>query len=263
MPRIILLAGVGTTLAAALACSARPETPLTAAAARNDAAGIRRLLAASPPPDGGHGALVAAARSGALDALTLLLDAGVEVDRRDARGNQWTPLQHAVHRRAADAARVLLEYGADPNGSAAPGSLTPLLMAAPDPDPAIVQLLLAYGADPRLGGRHGETPLSQAVSGGALSDIDRPLFGGCRRDTVRALVSHDRTLRVAHDATGLEAVWWARFHGCEEVLDLIGERPTTPGQTIVGVAGIVHAHLRRTPQDAPAPTPATAAPSPR
>jgi ankyrin repeat protein len=139
--------------------------------------------------------------------MTALLDAGADVDGRDRRSSEWTPLQHAIHRRETDAVSLLLERGADPDGSASPGSLTPLLMAAPDPDPAIVKLLLAYVANPRIGGEYGDTPLSQAVSGGALSDIDRPLFGGCRTSTVRALVTYDRTLRVPHTATGLQAIW--------------------------------------------------------
>lgn len=262
----MLLVAMGTALIAAAACNAKPDTPLAAAAAGNDAGEVRRLLAAGHLPDDRGDALtplIRAARSGAVEAMTTLLDAGANVDGRDRRSNQWTPLQHAIHRRETDAVSLLLERGADPNGSASPGSLTPLLMAAPDPDPAIVKLLLAYGANPRIGGDHGETPLSQAVAGGALSDIDRPLFGGCRPATVRALVTHDRTLRVPHSATGLEAIWWARFHGCEEVLELIGERRTKPGQTIVGVVGILRAHLRQTPRDAPAPMPATDARSPR
>jgi ankyrin repeat protein len=256
MRRFMLLAAMGAAVIAAAACRPRPDTRLAAAAAGNDAGEVRRLLAAGHVPDDrgdGLTPLIWAARSGAVEAMTVLLDAGATVDGRDGRSNQWTPLQHAIHRRETDAISLLLERGANPNGSAAPGSLTPLLMAAPDPDPAVVKLLLAYGANPRIGGEGGKTPLTQAVSGGALSDIDRPLFGGCRLATVRALVTHDRTLRVLHNAPGLQAIWWARFHGCEAVLELIGERPTKPGQTIVGVVGIAHEYLRRKPRDVPAP----------
>jgi ankyrin repeat protein len=263
MRPVALLVGLATSLAAAGACMPRPPTPLAAAAAANDVPEVRRLMAAGLPDDDAHDALNAAARGGALDTLTLLLDAGVEADRRDTHANDWTPLQHAIHKQESGAARVLLEYGADPNGSSAPGSPTPLLMAADDPDPTIVKLLLAYGANPRTARAHGDTPLGRAVSGGALSDIDRPLFGGCRPATVRALVTHDRALRVPHDPAGMQAIWWARFHGCKEVLELIGERPTKPGQTIVGAVGLLHDHFRRRPQDAQAPTPATDAPSPR
>ena len=110
-----------------------------------------------------------------------------------------------------------------------------------------------------------------------MTDIDRPLLGGCRRATVGALMAHDPALRVARNAAGLQAIWWARFHGCEEVLQLIGERPTQPGQTIVSLGGILHQHVqevepaveRRVEEargkqpDAPTPTPSKAVPSPR
>jgi Ankyrin repeats (3 copies) len=265
MHRVMLLVGMGTALLAT-GCSATPTTPLAAAAAGDDGDEIRRLLAAGHEPDERTEAwtpLIWAARTGALTALAALLDAGAEIDRPGRDRSHWTPLQHAIHRREPHAARLLLERGANPNASAAPGSLTPLLMAADDLDPTTVKLLLDHGADPRVGGEYGDTPLSRAVSGGALSDIDRPLFGGCRPATVRALLAHDPTLRVTHNAAGLEAIWWARFHGCEEVLRLIGEQPTKPGQTIVSGIGILRQELRETRQDGSAPTPATGDPSQR
>ena len=63
--------------------------------------------------------------------------------------------------------------------------------------------------------------LSEAVSGGALSDIDRPLFGGCHPATVRVLKEHDPKVDMPDTIAGWNALWWARFHGCQEVLDLV------------------------------------------
>ena len=256
--RCAALLGMGAAILAA-GCADTPGTPLAVAAARNNADEIRRLLAEGQTPNERAGAwtpLIWAARSGALSAVATLLDAGAEIDRPDRASSQWTPLQHAIHRQERHVARLLLDRGANPNASAAPGSLTPLLMAADDPDPTTVTLLLDYGADPHVGGEWGDTPLSRAVSGGALSDIDRPLFGGCRPATVRALLAYDPTLRVTHNAAGLEALWWARFHGCVDVLQLIGERPTKPGQTVVSGVGILRQELREIPRGGPAPTPA-------
>ena len=227
MNRFMLLVGMGTALMAASACQDQPDTPLTAAAARNDVEELGRLLAAGHSPHDSGDALtplIWAARAGAIEAMTALLDAGAAVDARGRSTSQWTPLQHAIHRRETSAARLLLERGADPNASASPGSLTPLLMAAADPDATMVKLLLTTGANPRLGGEHGETPLTQAVSGGALSDIDRPLLGGCRLATVRALLEHDPGLRIPDTYAGRSAIWWARFHGCAEVLTMVGAR---------------------------------------
>ncbi len=276
MRHFMLSLGMGTSLLAVSACSAPPKGPLAAAAVTNAADVVRRLLADGHAPDesgdDGITPLMWAARSGASQSMTVLLDAGADANARD-HNNRWTPLLHAVHKQRPQAVRLLLERGADAN--AAPGGLTPLLMAAADTDPSTVEALLEYGANPRAEGPGGATPLTQAVSGGAMTDIDRPLFGGCRRATVNALMTHDPTLRVARTAVGLQAIWWARFHGCAEVLQLIGEQPTRRGQTAVSLGGVLHQRLRELepaverradqvpgkPPDAPTSTPARDAPS--
>lgn len=246
MRHFMLLLGMGTSLLASSACSTPPKGPLASAAITNAADVVRRLLAAGHPPDesgdDGITPLMWAARYGATQSMAVLLDAGADANARD-KNNEWTPLLHAVHKQRPQAVRLLLERGADAN-AAAPRGVTPLLMAAVDTEPSTVQALLEYGANPRAQGPGGTTPLTQAVSGGAMSDIDRPLLGGCRRATVNALMTHDPTLRVARTAAGLQAIWWARFHGCAEVLQLIGEQPTKPGQTIVNLGGVLRQHVR-------------------
>jgi hypothetical protein len=244
MRHCMLLLGIGTSLLASSACATPPKGPLAAAAVTN-AADVVGLLAAGHPPD-------------------------------EAGDDGITPLMWAARSGATHSMTALLDAGADANADA-PGGVTPLLMAAADRDPATVQALLEYGANPRAEGPGGTTPLTQAVSGGALTDIDRPLLGGCRRATVSALMTHDPTLRVARTAAGLQAIWWARFHGCAEVLQMIGEQPTKPGQTIVSLGGVLHQHVReiepaverRADQlrgkqpDPPTPTRARDVPSPR
>jgi ankyrin repeat protein len=239
MHRFLLFVGMGTALIATGACSGPPPTPLGAAALQNDPGAIRRLLAGGHPPDesgeSGITALMWAARAGALDAITALLDAGADVNARD-RNNRWTPLLHAIHKQQELAVSLLLERGADPD-AAAPGGLTPLIMAADDPHPDMVVALLAYGADPRVEGVGGRTALTQALSGGAFTDIDRPLLGGCRPATVKALLAHDPALTVPKTAAGRQALWWVRFHDCEDVLAMTGEPRLGPGYQIVsGVA---------------------------
>ena len=226
MHRFLLLLGLGAALLAAGACGQRPETPLTQAAARNDVPALRHLL------DDGHKAdegdswtpLIWAARSGSVDAINVLLDSGADVNLPGSTGDNWdaTPLQHAILQRQAAAAQVLLDRGADLN-LGGPGSLTPLFLAAGDTDPAILKLLLAHGADPTVEDENGATPLSRAVSAGTLHGPDRPMFGGCRVETVRALIAHDPGLRLKRNSAWNDAIWWARFQRCEDVLRLIGE----------------------------------------
>ncbi len=99
MRRLMLCVGAGFGLIAANACTASPTTPLAVAAAANDVVAVRRLLAAGHLPDetptGDAGPvrgtadatltpLMWAARRGAVDAMTALVDAGARVDARDS-----------------------------------------------------------------------------------------------------------------------------------------------------------------------------------
>jgi hypothetical protein len=83
---------------------------------------------------------------------------------------------------------------------------------------SFVRLLLAHGARPREDGSNGSKVLAAAASGGALRDIDRPLFGGCRTETVRELLAHDPGLRIG---SYREMLVFARLNGCGEVLKLL------------------------------------------
>src|SRR5262245_44645805 len=197
MQRFILLLGLGAALLVAGACDRQPPD--------------------SP--------LIQAARTGSLDTIKLLLDFGADVNLLGPTGDDWdaTPLQHAILARQSDAVRLLLDRGADPNRVAGPNAPAPLLLAAGDTDPTFVNLLLAHGADPAIEGESGVTPLSRAVSAGTINGPDRPMFGGCRVETVRALLAHDPTFRVKQNSAGKNALWWARFQMCRDVLKLIGE----------------------------------------
>jgi ankyrin repeat protein len=230
MHRFMLHLGIGISMIAASACSAEPTLPLAVAAARNATDLLRTLLSQNHDPDerdaNGVTPLMWAARSGSTEAMTILLDGGADPGVRDVV-NGWTALFHAIHRRQAGAVRLLLDRGVDPDRPAR--MLRPLAMAAADRDPTILELLLAHGADPSARGIGGSTALSVAVSGGSLTDLDRPLLGGCNPATVRALLKHDPTLRLPDSIAGREALWWARFHGCADVLKMIQGNSTTQG----------------------------------
>ncbi len=169
--------------------------------------------------------LIQAARTGSLDTIKVLLDAGADVNLPGPTGDGWdaTPLQHAILARQSGAVRLLLDRGADPNRVGSPNAPAPLLLAADDTDPTFVNLLLAHGADAAIEDENGVTPLARAVAAGTLHGPDRPMFGGCRVETVRALLAHDPGLRLKRNSAGNNAIWWARLQRCGDVLTLIGE----------------------------------------
>jgi ankyrin repeat protein len=243
MRHFLFFAGMGLGLLGS-ACVPRPASKLAEAAGRNDTETLQALLsAAHPSEDELHAVLVWAARHGAPDAIALLIAAGADVNRADISGNRWSPLQHAVHTQQPRAVEALLASGAKPD-AAAPGGATALFMAADSLDPTIVTLLLEAGANPRVVGPGGRTPLTQAVSGGALWDVtDRPLLGGCRPATVRALLAAAPDLRLPDTPAGHQALWWARMHDCEDVIALVGANPTVPGQKAVAAVGIIREQL--------------------
>src|SRR5215467_3144400 len=82
----------------------------------------------APEPTRGLRPLSGAARTGALNLMTALIDAGADPNLRDAGGNYWVPLMHAVHKHQSAAVRLLLDRGALPDGPP-PLSFTPLMMS--------------------------------------------------------------------------------------------------------------------------------------
>jgi len=220
--------------------------------------GLALLVSACGGEPEGITPLMSAGRKGDLAAMTSSLDAGADIDERDTN-NRFTALLHAIHSQQPAAARLLLARGADPNT----GYMPPLAMAALGRDGSLVEALIEYGADVYVRGPRGASPLSMAVSGGAMTDVDVPIFGSCHPATVRAFMTYDPTLRIGRGPSAMEALWWARFHGCDDVIAMIGEAPTKPGQTLIAFAGIVHDRLRGRPRDDPRPTRAIADPAPR
>jgi ankyrin repeat protein len=175
-----------------------------------------------PPP---ANPLIEAARNGSLDTIRHLLDSGADVNLAGPTGDDWdaTALQHAILARQPAAVRLLLDRGADPNRVVSQNAPTPLLLAAGDTDPTFVKLLLAHEADPTIEDDSGVTPLARAVSAGSIHGPDRPMFGGCRVETVRALIEHNPKLRLKRNSARDDAIWWAHVQRCSEVLKLVGE----------------------------------------
>ena len=228
-------------------CAGATPSRLGAAAAANRPDDVRRLLAGGESVDqygpGGTTPLIDAARANAVDPMAVLLDAGADPNRRDARSTRWTALMHAIHTHHAEAARLLLDRGTDPNipsvlipREAEPehrhGGL-PLLMAVMDGDPAFVSLLLAHGANPRADGHDGAVVLAVAVSGQSADETDAPpvVFavtmlqvasrGGCHREAVRALLTRDPNLKLGHAYRPASQARIVGHWNCADLLALV------------------------------------------
>ena len=158
-------------------------TPLLFAARLGDLDAARLLLAAGAHVNvttpAGTTALVVAAHSGHGALAALLLKNGADPNAADAG---YTALHAAVLRDDLDLVKALLAHGANPNARLLRGTparraggdfafnkhwlgATPFWMAAGFHKPALIQVLAAGGADPRLPRNDGTTPLMAAAQG--------------------------------------------------------------------------------------------------
>ena len=219
MRRTIALAVLGTVLACSAGCSWDPSTPLARAAARGDLREMESLLAQGADLEAadlrGLTPLIAAAREGQADAARLLLRRGADPNHTGGV-NRWTPLEHAIHKGRNETGLILLDAGrARGNGLDAP-----LIMAAANGNAAMVRALLAHGADPGARDAGGFSALAGAV-GGAW-DIDYA-FPGCEAhtETVRALLDANPALRLEDGKRDRAARRYAEKHRCVELLALV------------------------------------------
>jgi hypothetical protein len=213
-------------ISAALGCGARMDTPLAVAAAGGNTAEIERLVAAGAAIDGtdsrqclGCTALVAAARSGQVEAIQTLLKLGANAETTDRGINGWTALLHAIHKNQLGAVRALLDGGADPDHPVDEHQVTALMMAAGYGYTSIVELLLEKGANPRKATPGGYNALAAAVRG--LPDIDRFTVGKCQTNTVKALLTAAPDLKLPDNSFGKTARWASWIGRCAEVEKLV------------------------------------------
>jgi ankyrin repeat protein len=160
--------------------------------------------------------LMRAARAGDLETMRALIKAGADVNQRGDGVNRWPPLVHAIHKRQEAAARLLLDAGAEPD-ALMDGGATPLMFAAAYGETAIVEELLARGADPHRQAADGVTALTNAAGAGALFDItDGPPLGKCHADTVKALLRHSPDLKLPANPWSRIARFLGRSKECAE-----------------------------------------------
>lgn len=106
-----------------------------------------------------------AAHYGHTDVVETLLANNADVNARSGNAMRNQPLHAAAAGRRVEAARLLIESGADVNGTQA-GGFVPLHSAAQNGDLALVQLLLSRGADVNARSDDGRTALSLAEGAG-------------------------------------------------------------------------------------------------
>ena len=134
---------------------ADPLTLLKRAARAGDLKALERLLASESATAAGPDrttALHEAADGQQAEAARLLLEHGAQVDARDAAGD--TPLDLAARRGAAGVIEVLLAAHAAPDAADARG-VTPLMLAVAVEGRAAVELLLQNGANPQARNAQG------------------------------------------------------------------------------------------------------------
>ncbi len=164
-----------------LLLDANPALDVFDAATVGRARGLEELLAAEPElarswsPDG-FTPLHLAAFFGHEDAARLLLEHGADanvVARHESL--EVAPLHSAAAGGHASIVQLLLEAGADPNARQA-GGFTPLHSAAQNGDRESAELLLERGADRSATSDDGQTPAQLATAAGhdELADFVTP-----------------------------------------------------------------------------------------
>ena len=154
------------------------------------------------PDDRGQTGLILAMREGCFAAAEALLDfKQIEIDRPNPAGE--TPLMMAALRGHEAWVLRLLERGAAVNRS----GWSPLHYAASGPEPKVVALLLARGANVDALSPNGSTPLMMAAGYGAI-------------DGAALLLARGADARLRNRA-GLDAAAFARRAGRDALADRI------------------------------------------
>jgi len=160
------------------------ESPIHEAACRGDVAKIRQLLeddsllVNSPAGSRGTTPLHSAIKGGQLEAAKVLLDHGADIEADVF--SEGRPLQLAVEMRDRAMVRLLLERGANADGKGRTQDAPPIVKARNDPE--MLKLLIEHGASVDGCDRFGGTPLIYAAASGNLRMVKMLLDEGASID---------------------------------------------------------------------------------
>jgi ankyrin repeat protein len=184
--------------------------------------------------DGGRTALHYAALRGDAVMIDELFGAGALIDARDHDGG--TPLHEAAAWGLTDAARALVDRGADVNAVEGPSNRTALHWAARADHRPLADFLLGAGADPNATTVAGWTPLHEASAIGCDAIVAMLLAAGAdpaRRDRegataldiARRLAGRDLDAHVRELAAGkgpLQVEWIEHADGTRTIVARAG-----------------------------------------
>ena len=126
------------------------SAPLTLSTRLSQPPTMKLLINAGARAEELPGVLIVPASRGDLRAMSLLLDAGADIDSMDLA---WrTAMLGAIETGKVEAVRFLLDNGANPDGGRSPGRHggNPLITAIKTNQPEMAELLIAAGANPRM-----------------------------------------------------------------------------------------------------------------
>jgi uncharacterized protein len=174
----------GDTSRVAELVAADPSVEIFAAAIQGDTVRIEALLAGnrslvSAMSSDGWTPLHLAAFFGKSEAARLLLNKGAEVNARSANAMENMPLHAAAAGRHADVVKLLIERGASANARQH-GGWTPLHSAAQSGDLEIARTLVDAGADVQTRADNNQTALDLALTKAQQAMVDYLEANGAR-----------------------------------------------------------------------------------